>query len=134
MITSTHIPESQRLKHTAQMFGTHFPSLLEPTVYAITDHIATEYSGGFWEFFALSNGGFYMAPSSDADFKVSCENGYQGTLSADALGITVCLYAYSHLSFSNNPEPAEMCAQQFHLLRDYMLDHSEVEGILRAID
>jgi len=47
---------------------------LEPLVYAITDNIAEEYNGGFWEFYTLSNGAFYMAPHSDTPFKVSCEN------------------------------------------------------------
>ncbi len=29
---------------------------------------------------------------------------------------------------------AETCAAQYHLLRDFMLDHAEATGILRAID
>jgi hypothetical protein len=61
-------------------------------------------------------------------------NGYEGNLSADALGITVYLYAYSNLSFSDIRDFAETCAEQFHLLRDYMLEHPEVQGILGAID
>ena len=62
-----------------------------------------------------------------------CENGYEGQLSADAFGITVCLYAYSRLSFSGMLI-ADMCAQQYHLLRAYALEHAEVEGILAAVD
>jgi len=135
MITRTQVPEGQqRLQHTAKVFGLYFPLHFEPLVYAITDNIALEYGGGYWEFYSLSNGGFYMALDCDNPFKVSCENGFEGTLSADALGITVCLYAYSHLSFSNTLELAEICAEQYYLLRDYMMEHPEAEAILRAID
>jgi hypothetical protein len=106
---------------------------LEPFIYSITASIAREYNGGYWEFYALSNGGFYMAPNSDMLFNVSCENGFEGNLTADALGITACLYAYSNLSFSGD-EFAETCAQQYHWLREYMLGHPEAGAILRAID
>ena len=74
-----------------------------------------------------------MAPRSDATFIVSCENGYEGKLSADALGIAACLYAYSHLSFGQG-DFADTCANQYHLLREYMFGHPEVKEILRAID
>ncbi len=75
-----------------------------------------------------------MAPSLTKLYQVSCVNGYEGSLSADALGITACLYAYSHLSFSSNTALAELCANQYHLLRSYMLEHPEAGAMWRAID
>ena len=54
-------------------------------------------------------------------------------MSADALGITACLYAYSHLSFAQNSF-GELCAQHYHWLREYALDHSEAGAIFAAID
>ena len=39
-------------------------------------------------------------PQATDVFHVTCDNMFEGDLSADALGITACLYAYSHLSFS----------------------------------
>ena len=74
-----------------------------------------------------------MAPTPDRTFKVVCANGFDGELSADALGIVACLYAYSHLSFATGGF-AEVCACQYHLLRDFMMDHAEAAGILSAID
>lgn len=50
------------------------------------------------------------------------------------MGITACLYAYSQLSFTAGPDFAELCADQFHLLREYALDHPEAEAILGVID
>ena len=132
-ITRQLVKDSDRVNHTAGIFGVHFPMRLEPFVYSVTDSLASEYNGGYWEFYSLSNGGFYMAPVSDRIFHVSCDNGFEGNLSADALGITACLYAYSHISFSDD-DFAGTCAQQYHLLREYMLEHAEVRGILGAID
>src|ERR1035437_5066658 len=98
-ITRQQVSDDQRINHTAELFGIHFPLHLEPYVYAVTKAIAREYNGGYWEFYALSNGGFYMSLNSKNSFNVTCENGFEGDLSADALGITACLYAYSHLSY-----------------------------------
>ena len=133
-ITRQRLNDSERIAFTAQLFGVHFPLLVEPFVYGVTEEMSREYKGGYWEFYRLSNGGFYMAPDSGSYFPVACQNGYEGVLSADALGITACLYAYSHLSFLGNPTLAETCAEQYHLLRDYMLEQTEAEGILGAID
>ncbi|MGR8998799.1 MAG: antirestriction protein [Gammaproteobacteria bacterium] len=125
IITRTQAPDHLRIQHTAKLFGLNFPLHLEPLVYTITGNIASDYNGGYWEFYELSNGGFYMAPDSDNPFKVSCENGFEGQLSADALGITVCLYAYSLLSFTGKNGFDETCARQYHLLRDYMLEQPD---------
>ena len=133
-ITRKQVPNHKRIQHTAALFGLNFPLHLEPFVYAITGNIADDYNGGYWEFYELSNGGFYMSPQSDTSFQVSCENGFEGVLSADALGITAFLYAYSHLSFSGKSGFDETCARQYHWLRDYMLEHPEAAAILGAID
>jgi hypothetical protein len=117
---------------TERLFGIHFPLHLEPAIYGITERMAEDYKGGYWEFYTLSNGGFYMAPSGDRCFHVTCDNQFEGDLSADALGITSCLYAYSNLSFADGI--AREYARQYHLLREYMMEHPEVRAILGATD
>ena len=124
----------ERSNYPASHFGDFFPFRIEPTIYTFADELSEDYSGGYWNMYELTNGAFYMAPDEDTPFRIKCMNGYEGTLSADAFGITVCLYAYSNLSFSDIPELAETCAEQFHLLREYMMEHPEVRGILAAID
>jgi hypothetical protein len=133
-ITRRTIKDEDRVRHTDKLFGFHFPLRLEPLVYATADRLSCDYTGGYWEFYALSNGAFYMAPIGDKLFHVTCENGFTGEMSADALGITACLYAYSYLSFSGMLGFADMCAQQYHRLREYALEHSEAEEIMGAID
>jgi hypothetical protein len=96
--------------------------------------MAEDYHGGYWHFYTLDNGGFYMAPEGDQVLAVSCDNYFTGELSADALGIVSCLYAYSHCSFSQNEAFGRLCARHYHLLREYMFEHKEVAAILGAID
>ncbi len=132
-ISSHCVPDGDRVSLTTQLFGMHFPMQLEPFVFDMAGRLSSDYTSGYWKFYALSNGGFYMAPQSDRNFHVASENGYQGQLSADALGITACLYAYSHLSFTDG-EMAQTYAQQYHWLRDYLMMHAEVRAILGATD
>ena len=132
-VSSHCVPDADRLTFTAELFGINFPMRLEPAVFDMAGRLAPEYNGGYWQFYGLSNGGFYMAPQSDTVFEVSCENSFEGQLSADALGIAACLYVYSHLSFGQGAF-AETCARQYHWLRDFMLGHAEVSAILGAID
>lgn len=125
--------DDQRTNITADLFGVYFPLQLEPFVYAITSKLSEDYSGGYWHFYCLSNGGFYMAPDSDGKFQVVSENGHECFMSADALGVTACLFAYSHLSFGQG-EFADTCGRHYHWLREYMFAHAEAANILRAID
>jgi len=127
------LSESQRIDYPAALFGVAFPFRVEPAVFNIARQLSRAYDGGLWDFYALSNGGFYMAPQTDEPFDVRAENGFEGRLSACAFGITVCLYAFSLLSFEGGVL-GETCAEQYHLLREHMLDHRESPSILAAID
>ena len=134
IVTRTLLEDQERITHAADLFGIHFPLRLEPAIYGITDRLAPTYRGGFWRFWRLDNGGFYMAPDSEDRYQVHCMNYWEGDLSADALAIVSCLTAYSHRSFSGPEEFARNCAKHYHLLRGYMCEHAELGGILGAID
>lgn len=133
-IFSERLDDTRRLDVPAKLFGIRFPMYLESFVFDLASSLCDEYDGGYWHFNLLTNGGFYMAPDQARPFHVVCGNGFEGDLSADAFGIAVCLYAYSHLSFSGNSEFAQACAQQYHWLRDFMAEHAEVAKILAATD
>lgn len=132
-IINTIVSESERMAAADRHFGLSYVLKLEPAVFRITEVLAVAYTGGYWEFHELSNGGFYMAPRFDTEFQVRSENGYDCKLSPNALGITACLCAYSHLSFGGNGF-AQICARHFHLLREYALSHPERAAILAVID
>ncbi len=128
------LTEERRADVAAKLFGTlEFPFKVEPTIFNMAGMLAADYRGGFWDMYALSNGGWYMCPSSEATFSVTSPNGYRGDMSADALGITSCLFAFSHLSFGSGAL-ATVCAEQYHWLRGLALDHVESRAIQAACD
>jgi hypothetical protein len=94
-------------------------------------HLSAEYRGGFWQFFELSNGGFYMAPEVDHLHLSAVGNGYEGRVSADAAGITACLYALSHLPFDI---PDDRIVSHYYQLGDFAAEHAEAAAIFAAID
>jgi Antirestriction protein len=81
--------------------------------------------------YELSNGGMYMAPRIPSVRLSIQSNGFQGQMSADAAGVTVCLFAFSLLSFEGNDE---VFARHFHWLREFALGHVEATQIFGAID
>jgi hypothetical protein len=133
IITNTIVPESDRMTIVDRLFGIAYVLKLEPAVFSIAEALSEEYKGGIWGFNEITNGGFFMASRFDAEFTLSCENGFEGKVSPCAFGITVCLYANSELSFAGD-RLAQVCAEQYHLLREYASQHPEAKLILRAID
>ena len=133
MVTAKIVPESQRMNVADKHFGIRFPLTVEPMIFQFATQLATAYSGGYWHFYRLSNGGFFMAPKLDESFQVIADNGFSGTMSAEALGITACLYAFSNLSFGEG-KFGEICGEHYHWLYEYAMQHSEAAAIRTAID
>ena len=130
-IEAREIPDGERLQMLPRHFGRDMLTV-EYAIFAFMRRLSQRYTGGYWIYFELSNGGFYMAPQSDNRFPVNVDgNGFEGEMSADAAGITACLFALSHLSFQTNNEKI---AEHYHLLRDFALEHEEASVILAAID
>lgn len=132
-VSSSLVQEPLRVKVTSRLFGNDFPFRLEPSIFGIAGQLSEDYDGGYWNFHQLSNGGFYMAPEHDKPFAVMAENGFDGHLSPEAFGIVACLYAYSGMSFGGD-RLAAVCAEHYHLLRAFALDHAEARSIVAATD
>jgi hypothetical protein len=114
----------------------YFPStflLMENAVYGFADKLCKDYLGAFWDFYELSNGGFYMAPNLKGlmAIEVPFGNSYRGTMSANALGIIACLYAYSALA---EQHPESNYGDFYWHLRDFAGNHAEASAIFSAID
>jgi hypothetical protein len=130
-VTATEVSEERRLEALPKYFG-HRALKVESYIFRYMGELAPTYRGGFWYFYDLSNSGFFMAPAGEPLRLEVLGNGFEGALSAEAAGITVCLFAYSHLSFKY---PEEECfARHFHALREYALSHKEQRAIFQAID
>ena len=127
------VPDNQRMDVADRIFGMGYALQLEPLVFRMAEALADDYDGPYWDFYTLSNGRFYMAPTALPRYTVRCDNGFAGSVEADAMGIIVMMYAYSALSFGAG-KLAQVCANQYHLLRDYALDHHDVSTIMAAID
>ena len=133
IIIALVVPESERLDAADELFGIRFPLALEPMIYRFAEQLAPDYTGGYWQFYRLSNGGFYIAPNLDGPFAVVADNGFVGVMSPDALGMTACLYAFSNLSFSKG-RFGEVCTRHYHWLLDYAMQGPEAGVIRAAID
>lgn len=138
-ITKTQYPESERLKFLPHYAGRKFWQF-ENRIYNYMSEACPSYHGGYWEFFILSNGGFYMAFEADTQGEAGTlpmhweMNGYSGHMSADAASIAVNLMAMAHQCELSGEADQERFANAFHALRDYAAGHAEAGEIFRFID
>ena len=130
-IEAYKVPHHARMGTLPRHFGRHMLTF-EGRVYDLMRQFASEYGGGAWSLWELSNGSMYMTPPEATYRLIISSNGFQGEMSAEAAGITVCLFAYSLLSFDYRG--TEAFARHFHGLRDFALEHAETAQIFAAID
>lgn len=101
--------------------------------YTKAEGAADQYTGGMWDFFETSNGGFFMAPQNDVNFMWDNPDNYShGEVSPEALGIISCLFAFSNMSFKHQDN--DSFGNQYHKLREYAYSHPEAAMIFQAID
>jgi len=136
-LIATLLLDEQRIGFWPQHFGS-IPQwiTLEPHIFAWMDRFCTDYCGGIWQFYTLSNGGAFMAPEANegTDEKWSLfnpMNGNCGELSAEAAGIAVCLMTYSHHAMRTE---CDSMTGHYYRLRDYALSHAECSAIMHIID
>jgi len=132
-IGATLISDEQRMQTLPHYFGAKL-TRAELLVYHWMGTLCPQYSGGYWAFYRLSNGGFYMAPVSDEPLAVHvATNGYVGVMSPDAAGITACLFAFNQLANTEGREQ-ERFIELYYQLRDFLAFHKDGGEIFRAID
>lgn len=131
-VTSTVVPESQRLSILPKFIGTKHMLRFEGLLYGWMRRLCDEYDGGHWNFYTLSNGGFYMAPALGTELRVQVESNYfDGSLSPDAGGLVACLFALNQLACETE---LDTHINLYHQVRDFSLDHAQAALICRAID
>jgi Antirestriction protein len=115
-ITSSVVPDELRLNVLPRYLGRHFLQG-EALVYDWAGRLCHTYDGGFWNFFTLSNGGFYMAPANLGRVHVRWHlNGYNDSMGADAFGIVVTLFALCHLAEKTRDDAI---INRYHELRTF---------------
>lgn len=129
-IDSRLVPEHERLQTLPTHFGRYL-TVVENMIYGWTRRLVPTYTGGYWNFYELTNRGFYMAPDIGKSRVSVPTNDFEGDLTADAIGITACLFAYSHGSFQFR---ADTFTNHYHWLREYSYTHPEAALISAAVD
>lgn len=131
-IVATKVPVRERCGCFPNYFGSHFIAT-ENTIYSFADNLVHGYKGEFWDFFRLSNGGFFIAPTKALKYEVNVSfgNDFRGEMSARATGVVVCIFAYSFLAEKTRNS---LFITQTDLLKDYANEHPEGTSIFAAID
>lgn len=131
-ISATIVADDDRMDFMPKHLGIQNLMVGQNMFPAYLEKLSKDYKGGYWEFYELSNGGWYTAPKGDQRYKISQpSNYYEGEMSADAAGITASLYTLSHLA---NTTEEDALINAYHLLRDFAIEHAEGQEILSAID
>ena len=125
------IADDERSLVLPRHFG-HRAIFVEDAIFRWLRQLSEYYHGGSWRMFELSNHGYYMAPEMDRVLPIEVGgNGFSGRMSADAAGITACLFAYSHLSFEFPDARLDFHYQRLLAFAD---QHHEASAIFSAID
>ncbi len=91
-----------------------------------------QYDGGYWDFYELSNDGFFLAPTSGKEFEIYVDgNGFNGIVSSGVLGIIVTLFSINGIT---GQQGDDYLIDKYYALRDFALQHEERDLILLAID
>mgnify|MGYP006075742859 CR=1 FL=1 len=130
-IESVKIEDSTRLIFLPE----HLPKaylLFEKHCFRSMEIICNSYNGGYWDFFNLSNGGFYIAPTEIESYQICViDNYFDGILSAKATGIVTTLFALNALSWETK---SSHVIDKYELLIAFAKQHKECKLIFSAID
>ncbi|KWE97895.1 antirestriction protein [Burkholderia ubonensis] len=130
-VLSELVVEELRAKFLPLHFGTRYIQG-ESFLFDWASRLSSEYNGGYWHFFNLSNGGFYAAPEMKGPVEVVYPlNHYEGKMGAEAFGIVVTLYALCHMAEIYGDD---RYIARYHALRAFAVQHPEQAEIFRAID
>jgi len=132
VITKTQVPESERLEFLPRFVGKYFTNYESMVFDKLREASNGKYTGGYWEFYTLSNGGFYMELCQDEPLEMECiDNYYNGTMSAQAASIAVNLCVQNAFAWQVD---AEKHSEHFYQLRTYASQHEEAAQIFAFID
>lgn len=93
--------------------------------------LSSEYDGGYWEYFELTNGGFFLQPPSrNEGYNIfQWGNGYEGVVSEQAAGIIATMMVINHFGWKD-----ESFFPYYYKLEEYALTHKEKKEIFSALD
>ena len=104
IITATKVADEDRLNFWLRHVGMAKMLAFERHVYCWMRRLCPHYDGAYWNFYDLSNGGFYIAPADEKKMWLTWPGNYfNDEMSADAAGIVVTLYALTDFAEQISP-------------------------------
>src|SRR5690606_10669927 len=104
----------------------------ERAVFEWMRQLCAAYNGGYWEYYAVSNGAYFMAPGRSEPMRLQwAMNWSDETISPMAAGVVATLFGICQILESF---PDDGLAERYHLLRDYAYELPECAAIMRLID
>jgi hypothetical protein len=130
LITATLVPDLERQNFLDLMFTQDRAQEGAEQVRTIMGILSKQYPGTPWLYYYVSNGGYFMCPDMLGRLIITIANkGLIASLTTQGAGIASSLIAYRE--FANNSSNPYFI-DQWHLLRDFALDHPECPFLLRA--
>lgn len=129
-IKAVLVRENKRLDFLPKYFGNSFVKA-EQMIFNLMRRLSSDYTGGYWEYFELNNGGFFLEPPTISEgYNLFQEgNGFEGKVSSEAAGIIVTMMIINHLCWED-----ESLVPYFYKLEEYALNHAEKKAIFCALD
>jgi len=131
-ITKTRVKDASRLNFLPLFTGKYFMQYEQLIYRKLLEASQGQYDGGYWDYYTLSNGGFFMELDSQTRFNMQCiDNGYSGQMSAEAASLGVNLCIQNLFAWEIN---AQIYSKHYYQLRAYAIEHDEAAEILGFID
>lgn len=129
-LEARRVPDDDRIHTLPRHFG-FYALAFEDAVFKWMRLLAHEYEGYcYWHFYEVPDFGCYLAPECGPLRVRAPLTGFTAHLSADAAGITACLYALSELTLETD---AALFRERYCALLEFARHHAEAEAIFGAI-
>lgn len=129
-IVAVLVAGDEKIAALPQVFGVRYMMQAELLAHRWMRKLCEDYTGGDWDYYRTSNGGFFMAPKSAGKFTLAWAM-EEAELSAQAAGIAVSLLAWAQLC---NQTELDAHIELYHALRDFTRHHPDGSRILQLID
>lgn len=137
IILATAVADQDRMEFLPKYFGVRQMLQGEEAIYQAMRRLAPAYTGGAWDAFELSNGGFFMAPRQSGRVQMSnAMNFSDENVSPAAAGIVVTIYALTDLMELRRDDDSvtEKLIEHYHQLREFAAEHAEAAQIGALLD
>lgn len=125
------LENGDRAAYPTALIGDELFEHIVRQVHALSSLVRHEQGEASWRIYALSSGGFFMAPKCDALVNLIGHDGMHLRLNAEAFGIACCLLTLK-LALDQRPTTASVNAEQVKHLELFATGHRDWLSIVSA--